>query len=105
MEAPQAHSLLMDRHHSARRYAMEVFAKTFNAWGATLTVHPEGQGKYGWKIVVEDRRQGSPRVQCISSPIGFPSVDETILDGRAALEALLPEPCGTEELHRPYQPE
>ncbi|ANN67714.1 hypothetical protein [Bordetella bronchialis] len=71
---------------------MEVFAKTYNAWGATLTVDPDGQGKYSWKILVEDRRQGEPKVQCIASPIGFPSVSETILDGRAALEELLPEP-------------
>ncbi|WP_427183445.1 hypothetical protein ACL598_15815 [Bordetella bronchialis] len=71
---------------------MEVFAKTYNAWGATLTVDADGQGKYSWKILVEDRRQGEPKVQCIASPIGFPSVSETILDGRAALEELLPEP-------------
>lgn len=71
---------------------MEVFAKTYNAWGATLTVDPDGRGKYSWKILVEDGRQGEPKVQCIASPIGFPSVSETILDGRAALEELLPEP-------------
>jgi hypothetical protein len=71
---------------------MEVFAKTFNAWGATLTVDPDGQGKYSWKIMVEDRRHGLPRVRCISSPVGFSSVNETIIDGRAALEVLVPEP-------------
>lgn len=71
---------------------MEVFAKTFNAWGATLTVDPDGQGRYSWKILVEDRRQGEPRVQCIASPVGFPSMSETILDGRAALEGLVPDP-------------
>jgi hypothetical protein len=71
---------------------MEVFAKTFNAWGATLTVDPDGQGKYSWKILVEDRRRGAPLVRCITSPVGFPSVGETIVDGRAALEVLVPEP-------------
>jgi hypothetical protein len=71
---------------------MEVFAKTFNAWGATLTVDPDGHGRYSWKILVEDRRQGEPRMQCIASPIGFPSVSESILDGCAALEGLVPEP-------------
>lgn len=71
---------------------MEVFAKTFNAWGATLTVDPDGQGRYSWKILIEDRRHGEPRVQCIESPVGFPSVSETILDGRAALEELEPAP-------------
>jgi hypothetical protein len=71
---------------------MEVFAKTFNAWGATLTVDPDGHGRYSWKILVEDRRQGEARMQCIASPIGFPSVSESILDGCAALEGLVPEP-------------
>jgi hypothetical protein len=70
---------------------MEVFAKIFNAWGATLSVDPDGKGNFSWKILVEDRRQGAPRMRCISSPIGFPSVGETIVDGRAALEVLMPE--------------
>jgi hypothetical protein len=42
--------------------------------------------------MVEDRRHGLPRVRCISSPVGFSSVNETIIDGRAALEVLVPEP-------------
>ncbi|ANN77309.1 hypothetical protein [Bordetella flabilis] len=70
---------------------MEVFAKVFNAWGATLTVDPDGKGKFSWKILVEDRRPGRQRSRCISSPVGFPSVGETITDGRAALEVLTPE--------------
>jgi hypothetical protein len=89
----QAQRLLKIGQQTAGRHAMEVFAKTFNAWDATLTVDPDGHGKYSWKILVEDRRQGEPRLRCISSPLGFPSVSETILDGRAALEVLVPDPC------------
>jgi hypothetical protein len=70
---------------------MEVFAKVFNAWDATLTVDPDGPGKFSWKILVKDRRPGRQRSRCISSPVGFPSVAETITDGRAALEAITPE--------------
>lgn len=70
---------------------MEVFAKNANDWGATLTVDESGEGKFNWKILIEDRRRDPPATRCITSPVQFASVRETIVDGHAVLEVLMPE--------------
>jgi len=70
---------------------MEVFAKNSNGWGATLLVDPAENGKYNWRIMVEDRRCAPPSVRFIVSPVSFTSVGESIDDGRAVLEALSPD--------------
>lgn len=70
---------------------MEIFAKTFEGWGATLTMDSTSTGKFGWKILIEDRRSMPPIASCITSSAEFRSAREAIVDGHGALEALMPE--------------
>ncbi|ALM82072.1 hypothetical protein [Bordetella sp. N] len=70
---------------------MEVFAKNSNGWGATLLVDPAENGKFHWRIQVEDRRRAPASLRYIYSPDSFPSVGESIDDGRAVLESLTPD--------------
>jgi hypothetical protein len=69
---------------------MEIFAKTLDSWDATLLLDATGKGKFGWKILVEDRRHTPSTTRCITSLVEFWSAPEAILDGHGALEALTP---------------
>lgn len=56
-----------------------------------MLVDPVENGKYNWRIMVEDRRRAPPSVRLLVSPVSFTSVGESIDDGRAVLEALSPD--------------
>ncbi len=56
-----------------------------------MLVDPAENGKYNWRIMVEDRRSAPPSLRFIVSPASFTSVGESIDDGRAVLEALTPD--------------